>query len=59
MVTANLISFAFAGLSFAADPLPTSVGKFSMVPDRLEVHEKVTFEVLYVCLLYTSQSPRD
>lgn len=48
MVTANLISFAFAGLSFAADPLPTSVGKFSMVPDRLEVHEKVTFEVLYV-----------
>jgi len=48
VVTVNLILFTFTSLGFAAEPLPTAVGRFSMVPDRLEVHEKVTFDVVYV-----------
>ncbi|MCK6521584.1 DUF3604 domain-containing protein [Myxococcota bacterium] len=47
MVTLSLI-FALGGAAFAADPLPEPVGRFLMVPTQLEVHEKVTFDVVYV-----------
>ncbi len=47
MVTLSMM-LTFAEVAFAADPLPTPVGKVLMVPNQLEVHEKVTFEVIYV-----------
>lgn len=41
-------ALALVGAAFAADPLPEPVGTVLMVPSTLEVHKKVTFEVVYV-----------
>ena len=43
-----ILQLALDGAALAADPLPEPVGKVLMVPTQLPVHEKVTFQVVYV-----------